>query len=139
MYTPDPNLPADVRARQEASLREAERAAEVARRQHERNRVAQGVEQKRQEAEQKAHREKLEQERLELAKARAAEDRKREFERYTGAGGDPKDFEQDYPAIRQALLARRIAEQEAQIAHPSTYFRGPAGGTSTTFNTRRTS
>jgi hypothetical protein len=60
---------------------------------------------KRQETELKAHRERLEQQRIELAKKQASEDKAREHERYVSAGGDPANFEEDYPEIRRLLIA----------------------------------
>jgi hypothetical protein len=47
---------------------------------------------------------------LPTARKQVAVDKEGERSRYIAAGGSPDDFEADYPAIRAALMAQRMAE-----------------------------
>jgi hypothetical protein len=136
-YQPDPSLPVDVRARQEASLAEAERAAEVSRKQYEASKKSNEAARKAAEAEAARRAKEIKAEREQLAREQAARDEAEAKRMYEAAGGLPENWASFWEKKRDELIAARMKAGMSQVAHPSSYARGPAGGTSSTWTTRK--
>jgi hypothetical protein len=99
----------------ESVAEQAEAEFRAARRRAERERAERLKREAEEDQRREAARQEREQARIEAAKVEAAKLKNELRERYIAAGGDPDHFEEDYPALRQQVLARRLAEQERAV------------------------
>jgi hypothetical protein len=132
----DDQIPEHIKAAQQAALDRERRAADVRDERYKKNRAAQEAQAKREEAQQKARQEQLQAEREQLAQEQMERDKAHLRKEFQAAGGTESEWKGFWERNRDRLLPERMQENQASVAHPSSYGKGAAHG-GTSFVTRR--
>jgi hypothetical protein len=135
-YSPDQEVPAHIRAKQQAFLEAEKRAAATREERYKREEKARQEQEARQSKEEKKRLQELKAEREQMAQEQLERDKARLRGEFEAAGGTKEEWAGFWERNRDRLLLERMEANRASVAHPSSYARGDRyGGTS--FTTRR--